>query len=322
MSKVSIIVPIYNSELYISECINSILNQTYKDIEIILVNDGSTDNSLNICKKYKDNRIVIINKDNSGVSDSRNMGIEHSTGNYISFVDSDDIIDTHYIEYLVKGIEKTKFNITTRVSFENNNIPSIDNSKYISKILNENELILIDEMEMLNAPWGKLFNKEIIINNNIRFEKNISLGEDLLFNLEYLKYINAACIVENKLYYYRHSDNNTLGFKYRDNMEQIQLNLLNKYQQTFVNYKRDYPKIYNEKTLNTLNNIIKNEFRNNKINFFTKIKKVKSFLNKKEIKKLIFESQICNNKLKYYILKYRLMIIYYFVLKIKRRFNF
>ena len=103
MKKISIIVPIYNSELYLVECVNSIIDQTYKDIEIVLINDGSTDNSLKICKKFKDNRIVIVNKENSGVSDSRNVGIERSTGDYISFVDSDDIIDTHYIEYLAKN---------------------------------------------------------------------------------------------------------------------------------------------------------------------------------------------------------------------------
>ena len=93
---ITIVVPIYNSSKYLSRCINSIINQTYQNLEIILVNDGSTDNSLDICNEYanKDNRIKVIHKDNSGAAASRNVGINHAMGNYIAFVDSDDYIES------------------------------------------------------------------------------------------------------------------------------------------------------------------------------------------------------------------------------------
>ena len=102
--KISIIVPIYNVEKYLERCINSLINQTYKNIEIILVNDGSTDNSLIICEKYKniDSRIILVNKENGGLSDARNVGIDNSSGNYITFIDSDDYIDDDYVYTLYK----------------------------------------------------------------------------------------------------------------------------------------------------------------------------------------------------------------------------
>ena len=105
--KTSIIIPIYNSEKYLHKLLESVINQTYKDIEIILVNDGSTDNSLNICEEFRsrDNRIKICNKANGGVSSARNEGIETATGEYITFIDADDYIDKNYIEMLVNNIE-------------------------------------------------------------------------------------------------------------------------------------------------------------------------------------------------------------------------
>ena len=103
-SKVSIVVPIFNIEEYLEDCIKSIINQTYKNLEIILINDGSTDCSLKICKKFKklDKRIVLIDKDNTGVSNTRNIGINSATGDYITFVDSDDWLELDAIENMVK----------------------------------------------------------------------------------------------------------------------------------------------------------------------------------------------------------------------------
>ena len=108
MRKVSIIIPVYNAEKYLSECINSIIYQSYNNLEIILVNDGSTDNSIYICRQYanKDNRIIVIDSDNYGVSYARNIGIERATGKYIVFIDSDDMIEKDYIGILVTEMEE------------------------------------------------------------------------------------------------------------------------------------------------------------------------------------------------------------------------
>lgn len=106
--KVTIIIPVYNVEKYLSRCLNNVINQTYSNIEIILVNDGATDNSQVICEEYKkkDDRIKLLVKENGGLSDARNYGIPYATGDYIAFIDSDDMIHTSYIEYLLNLIEK------------------------------------------------------------------------------------------------------------------------------------------------------------------------------------------------------------------------
>ena len=108
MDKVSIIIPVYNGEKYLDRCINSLLNQAYKNIEFVFINDGSKDNSLNIMKSYqnKDNRIIIIDKENTGVSDSRNIGIKKSTGDYICFCDAYDMYENNYVETMIKLIKE------------------------------------------------------------------------------------------------------------------------------------------------------------------------------------------------------------------------
>ena len=112
--KISIIVPVYNVEKYLDECIQSIINQTHKNIEIILINDGSTDNSLSILRKYEgiDKRIIVINQENKGLSASRNIGIKKSTGKYISLIDADDIIHPRMIELLYKEIKNNNCDIS------------------------------------------------------------------------------------------------------------------------------------------------------------------------------------------------------------------
>jgi len=111
---ISIIVPIYNVEIYLEKCLNSIINQTYKNIEILLINDGSSDNSLRICKKYqkKDKRIVLINKKNGGLSSARNAGIDKASGNYLLFIDSDDYIEIDMIEKLYNNIKSNNADIS------------------------------------------------------------------------------------------------------------------------------------------------------------------------------------------------------------------
>ena len=113
-NQISIIVPIYNTEKYLERCLQSILNQSYRNIEIILVNDGSDDNSLAICNKYKDKdkRIIVIDKKHTGVADTRNIGLEKASGNYIGFVDSDDYIDIDMFKKLIVGAEKYKCDIS------------------------------------------------------------------------------------------------------------------------------------------------------------------------------------------------------------------
>lgn len=148
MQKITLILPIFNGEKYISRCIDSVLNQTYKNFELIIINDGSTDKSLNIIKKYakKDNRIKIINKKNEGVSIARNIGIENSTGDFITFIDADDYLEIEALETMINLASKYKVEIvrTSYVLETNNKFAYEKKLNYSGKItLNKNNRVYL-----------------------------------------------------------------------------------------------------------------------------------------------------------------------------------
>ena len=199
--KVSIIIPIYNAENYLNQCLNSLKKQTYKNIEVLMINDGSKDNSEKICKSFlNDNRFKLINKKSTGVSASRNVGIKESTGKYIFFVDADDWCDDDLIKSCVNNFENYDM-----ISFEyfkcflNKNIRmelNINNNSDIHKeILNSNHIG--------GYLWNKSFIASIIKNNNILFDETINYCEDLLFIKQYLKYVKTVKYINKPLYYYR-----------------------------------------------------------------------------------------------------------------------
>lgn len=175
MEKISVLVPIYNAEKYIKRCIESIINQTYRNIEVILIEDGSTDNSYNIIKEYqqKDERIKIFQIENNGVADARNKAVDNSTGDYITFVDSDDYIEKDYIETLYTNLKKYDsdiavcncFNIieeTGKKDYKTFGIGTVEeytDEEAVKKLFYYNYL--------RHSPWGKIYKKEIW--NNIRF---------------------------------------------------------------------------------------------------------------------------------------------------------
>lgn len=177
---VSIIVPIYNVSEYLEKCIMSLINQTYKNIEIILVNDGSTDNSLDICKKYEteDKRIVVLNKINGGLSDARNYGIERAKGKYITCVDSDDYVTDDYVEFMYNNLKKDDADISICkhiVLFDNNTqISTATHKKYILNPKDTLEMLLYDE-DMDVSAVAKLYKKELF--EGIKYPKG-QLFED------------------------------------------------------------------------------------------------------------------------------------------------
>jgi len=198
---VSIIVPIYNAENYLKKCIESILHQTYEKIQIILVNDGSTDKSLEICKSFAsvDSRIIIINQKNAGVSSARNHGIEAAEGEYIGFVDSDDYLNNDMIEKLLSAI--TLYNADVCVLM-NHTIKPVS-----PKILNRTKLDKCEalrELFLLRFPsslWAYLYKKEVI--KNIRLNDNIHFFEDFEFNYRVLTNVESVALSFDNLYYYR-----------------------------------------------------------------------------------------------------------------------
>lgn len=188
---VSVIIPIYNSSKFLEKLLNNVICQTYKDIEIILINDGSKDNSLQICKEFqqKDKRIKVISKENGGVSSARNKGIEMATGKYITFVDSDDNIDKNYINTLVNNIKE---NYLVKVNTKNTlKEEIISREKYIKGIVSG---------KIQGVCWGYLFEKELL--NNIKFDVNTSYMEDTIFIMQYLFKVSKIKILKEKLYYH------------------------------------------------------------------------------------------------------------------------
>lgn len=218
MIKYSIILPVYNAEIYLEKCIKSILNQEYSKIELILINDGSTDNSENICKNYLyDHRVKYIYQKNRGVSNARNKGIQIAKGEYILFIDSDDYVEKDYLKVIDSNIKDNDLLIFgyKRV-FRNKEIDFIPrNINSINDLMNS----VIENDCVGGYLWNKVYKKGILISNNLEFDPKISFCEDLLFTVLYLKNIRKFKIIEHTLYNYRMrkssitSDNNNLTKK-------------------------------------------------------------------------------------------------------------
>lgn len=213
MAKVSIIVPVYNVEKYLRKCLDSLINQTLKDIEIICINDGSTDKSLEILEEYKnrDSRIILLNQENSGQSIARNNGIKKATGEYLGFVDPDDWVDLDYYEKLynaastndtdiavggiirVTGIKKKKF-----LNFEKETLTDNTNLKF--------ELCDVPEKSYV---WNKIYKTEKMKEIGLEFEKGI-FYEDCIFTPQALFYLGEIVTVPNIYYYYLRRGNSTV----------------------------------------------------------------------------------------------------------------
>lgn len=212
----SIIVPIYNCEKYLSRCIDSILDQTFTDFELILVNDGSKDNSGMICDDYaqKDSRIVVIHKENGGVSSARNMGLRIASGKYISFVDADDTIDKQFLSTLIDeniDVDLIICGFTEIDSYSNvatNNLYNIPSEQIFNFSEIKTHIIssTYTSSNLTNSCWNKLYKKSIIDDHNLTFV-NRKRGEDWLFNIEYLQVINSA--IYHNLPLYKYHRNNT-----------------------------------------------------------------------------------------------------------------
>ncbi|WP_214760008.1 glycosyltransferase family A protein [Exiguobacterium sp. s146] len=206
---VSIIVPVYNSENFLFENISSILNQTYYNIEVLLINDGSSDRSLSICKELaqKDQRIFVINQENKGVSAARNKGLEIAQGHYILFVDSDDILEKNMIMGLLRGFEN---NIDLVICGYNVQHLSKEKKVKNEKIIFERKIVSVEDISRnyweyfrkgaINPLWNKLFKSSIIKNEGLKFPENIKMGEDGYFVVNYLKSCQNIMFT-NDIYY-------------------------------------------------------------------------------------------------------------------------
>ena len=201
---ISIIVPIYNCEKYIHKCVRSILAQSYKNIELILVNDGSTDDSLAVCYEYmeSDDRVKVVDKENGGPASARNAGIRESQGAYLAFVDSDDYLDEQYIEYLYSMIKKHMADIAScGFADENENTHmQYPIQKFETEVFN----FISDYDTQKHIPfvcWHILFDSTIIKKDNINFDEDVFFMEDYVFNVRCFLRSNRIVVTSDILYY-------------------------------------------------------------------------------------------------------------------------
>jgi glycosyltransferase EpsJ len=221
---VSIIIPVFNSEQYLHQCIDSVLCQSHESIEIILINDGSTDRSQEICEYYCTiyHHILLIDIPNSGVSTARNAGIKIASGKYIQFVDSDDTIDRNMVSKMVFLAENSELSICGFSQVEpGNKLTHIDILSKMPPFLScsvSSKFGFLFSKNLLNSPCNKLYNGQIIKEHNLLFDSNFDLGEDLIFNLNYLKFVNSISFTNEPLYNNFNRGNISLTRKFRLNL--------------------------------------------------------------------------------------------------------
>lgn len=325
---ISVIVPVYNAEKYIRECIESIIRQTYENLEIILVDDGTPDNSGGICDEYsiKDKRIKVIHKENGGVSSARNSGLENSTGEYIAFIDGDDYIEKSYFEKMIEKIKKENADCVgcgyNRI-YDNKIEAVVSNQPYSLKEKDYLENVLYVQSG-LGFCHMKLWKKSCI--NSIRFNEKLKVAEDALFNIQASKNVKNFYMINEALYNYRFNETSLV--------RNYDKNYMNKYLDAMIvtqdyieqNYKDS--KIILEK----LNNYISYHVLLIMVNYcfspknglstkeqikeLIKVCEIKVF--KKAIEKSGYEGFSITRKISLFMLKYKLYFLAMLIGKIRQ----
>ncbi|HGH7181627.1 glycosyltransferase family 2 protein [Bacillus luti] len=308
--KISVIVPIYNMECYLRRCLDSLIVQSYSDLEIIAINDGSTDKSLDILYEYaqRDSRIIVIEKENNGVSSARNMGIEMATGAYIGFVDPDDWIDENMYESMYSTAIKRnadivmctyvrefgeyskvkKFNCPREFCYKGEEVQLKMMRRLIGPL--KDEIANPEFLDAWGTVWSKLYRTEILKNNNVNFTdlNVIGTNEDSLFNIYAFYYAEVFVFLNEPYYHYWKTNEKSVTSRYKPNLVD-QWFTLYKIIENFLKEKmvpeEFYVALNNRICLNVLGLGLNMLSEGEKISFITKIKKLRLILNDKRIKR-------------------------------------
>lgn len=217
---ISIIIPVYNAEEYLSDCLKSVLNQTYQNFELIMINDGSTDNSMSIARKYlhADSRVKIFNQSNKGVSSARNTGIKHSLGGYVIFIDADDTVSSELLEILHANIKIYSADIScSQIANIKSSDDQWDYSDANPEVVTYSGFQALEQMlyhkGIYMGPCAKLYKKSAIAQE--LFDSNIQITEDLDFNYRVLKRSDRVCVSLRKLYFVLLHTNSATSREYR-----------------------------------------------------------------------------------------------------------
>ena len=331
---ISIIIPVYKVENYLNQCLDSVINQTFKNLEIICINDGSPDNSLKIIEQYrrKDKRIRVINQKNEGLAGARNTGINNANGEFVFFLDSDDWLPLDAIEKLYGKMKDENADIVIggrcTITLKNNYLFLPNN---YNKNLNFEEYIIksFKDESFRPAAWGKLYKTKIIKRYSLYFPKGL-LYEDLLFVMKYLYYSNKIVILEESIYNYRYDRKdsivNTLSIKDIDCLKTVEiLDKFFKENEMERILKEEYYKKYIMEWIiyATIGKLYKKKIKIEQLKEYIKILKenyifniyLDEYLNLKcdNIKNLKKRLKLIRNKVYLYLLKnnyYRLSFLY------------
>ncbi len=310
MKKVSIIVPVYNTSNFLEKCMDSIIKQTLKEIEIIVINDGSTDNSLDICKAYaaKDCRVVLIDQENRGLSATRNKGVQAAKGEYVGFVDSDDWIEADMFEKMYLQAKESEAEVCLcnyKVNYMEESVPvALD----IEKDVMENNEIFSDIVINLIGPkdlnsnnknimacvWRMIIKKELLEKNNIIFLEDITFMEDILYSLEVYSKCNKVCI--NRGYFYNYMLNtNSITMGYKENCKELSIKVYTA-MKNILERDYDYSILENRMDIRYFNMLLSsiiNEVRkNNPKTLLTKIKNINSICNDANLKRILYKLEL------------------------------
>lgn len=293
--KVSIVIPTYNVEKYLKRCIESIINQTLDEIEIIIVNDGSTDMSGKIADELSkiDSRIIIINQENKGLSGARNTGLNAARGEYIAFIDADDWIEMQAIETMYKYAKDNDCEVVqcNHKIVKNNTVENISNEIPVYKVLNEEEIEIYLKGQLIQGKlrtyaWDKIYKLSFLKDNNLYFQ-DIQRFEDWYFFIEIISKVKRFLVVENCFYNYW-MEEGSLSRRYYSNYENLVLDIHNKKLEYMLNwnlntklYKSKYIISLYEDVIKLINNIFD---RNHKLDKNTQLLKLNTIINSRLIR--------------------------------------
>lgn len=290
---VSVVIPMYNCENTIVRCVNALMCQTYKNIELILVDDGSTDNTYIKCNemKEKDKRIKIITKVNGGVSSARNVGIKQANGKFITFIDADDYVSNDYIATLYNNIHDNDFVVSNAI-IKSNNSSKRFNRLYKSRYANKEDALkmLLSDKYFQSTPWGKLYKTELV--KKIKFDEKMNIAEDHKFLIDYISISKKIKLIPYYGYTYMINENSLsrANEKYKDEIIYC-VSLINKYENT------KYEKYAINHYLNIVKGYSTNIYENEE-----QRGKVKNYLKKYSYNYSLFKLNDVKEKIKYFLL--------------------
>lgn len=335
-AEISIIIPVYNGENHIEKCIAEIMKQTYKKFEVIVINDGSVDNTKQVLDKLAltDKRLKIVHKENTGVSDTRNLGIKMSNGKYIMFLDSDDTLKLNALELLHKHIEQ-KSNIDIIIFgfevFGSNN--RFNDTSVLKNLCNNNysknkiiESILLTKDNIYGYIWRAVYSKDLLTKNNIKFPEGIKLSEDYMFLLNSVAKAEEIKIDYNEYYNYIINES-SMSTKYIPTLLTDMMFVNQWIKDEIINEYTQFEFLYFCNMCNTYLRFVQNTVRNKKLKFKEKIRiirKVKKEYNfQKYLKKVCFKYRSFTKKTFISIFMFRVHLEYIYVLlfNIKEKLN-